>query len=274
MYLINGQAKENLSVRDRGLHYGDGLFETIAILEGKPLCWDKHIDRLLQGCERLGIKSPEKDVLQSETNQLCSDTDRGVLKIIITRGESDRGYKVPAASVVPTRIVISNPWPDYPDRKVTQGVAARICKTRLGKNSQLAGVKHLNRLEQVLARNEWDSPDIAEGLMLDSDDNVIEGTMSNVFIISDNNLLTPDLSQCGVQGIIRQCILDLASELGIQAEVANIKLDEIYKADELFLSNSVLGIWPVDQLETHQFKSREYSSKIRKALIDTGSIVP
>lgn len=274
MYLINGQAEQNLSVRDRGLHYGDGLFETIAIKESKPLCWDLHINRLYQGCERLDIKAPEEKILKSETEQLCSDMQCGVLKIIITRGETGRGYKVPQSPVVPTRILISNSWPDYPDENVNQGIAVRICEIRLGQNAHLAGIKHLNRLEQVLARNEWHDPDIAESLMLDSDNNVIEGTMSNLFIVCDNKLLTPDLSQCGVKGIIRQCILDLAPELGIQAEVGNIKLDEIYKADEMFLCNSVLGIWPVARLETHHFKSRKCSNKIRNALIDADCIVP
>jgi len=273
MFLINGKLNENLSVQDRGLHYGDGVFETLAIQNEKPLCWDKHINRLNHGCRCLGIDCPPQELLFFEANQLCTNLQRGVLKIILTRGEGARGYKPPHSSNMPTRILATYPWPDFPADNANLGVKVRICTTRLGRNSQLAGIKHLNRLEQVLARSEWDDQNIAEGLMLDTEDNVIEGTMSNLFIVAQDKLLTPALTYCGIAGIIRQCVIELAPEQRIQTEVISINQNELYEADELFLCNSILGIWPVRQLENHCFERGSWTPKIRDQLIKHKMIV-
>ena len=273
MFLINGQINQSLSIQDRGLHYGDGIFETIAIQDEKLLCWEKHIDRLNLGCRCLGLDCPSEELLASEAKQLCANIQRGVLKIILTRGEGERGYKPSQSANRLTRILAIYPWPDFPVANATRGVRVRICSTRLGRNSQLAGIKHLNRLEQIMARNEWDKENIAEGLMLDTEGNVIEGTMSNLFIVNGDKLLTPALSQCGIAGIIRQCILERAPELGMQTAVTSIKQDELYKADEIFFCNSILGVWPVRQLEDHCLKPGAWTAKIRDRLIKQGMIV-
>ena len=197
MFLINGHISERLSAQDRGLQYGDGVFETIAVRQKELLCWEPHYRRLKTGCDFLGIDCPSSSLLINEAAQLEYNSELAVLKIIITRGQGGRGYRPPVPKTPATRILGLYPWPDYPEENYIQGVKTKICQTRLGHNPQLAGIKHLNRLEQVLARSEWDQPEIAEGLMLDIDDNVIEGTMSNLFIIKDQKLMTPDLSQCG-----------------------------------------------------------------------------
>jgi len=181
MFLINGELNETLSAQDRGLHYGDGVFETIAVNKGNLLCWDKHYERLQFGCQILDFACPAKELLQNEAQQVISDA-KEVLKIILTRGAGGRGYN-PPKQITPTRIVANYPWPDYSDKQVKEGVKVRICDFRLGFNPKLAGIKHLNRLEQVLARNEWTDMGIAEGLMLDQNDNIIEGTMSNIFMV-------------------------------------------------------------------------------------------
>ena len=272
MFLINGQFNEILSIQDRGLHYGDGVFETIAIQDERPLCWDKHISRLNLGCRCLGFDCPAEELLQYEANQLCANTQRGVLKIILTRGQGGRGYKPPESRGMPTRILANYPWPDFPEANAIHGVKIKICNTRLGRNSQLAGIKHLNRLEQVLARSEWDTEDIAEGLMLDTEGNVIEGTMSNLFIAHGDKLLTPDLTYCGIAGIIRQSILALAPEFGMQIGVMPITQNELYAADEIFLCNSVIGIWPVCQLVDHYYEPGLWAARIRGQLIKQGVI--
>jgi len=267
MFLINGQFSESLSVQDRGLHYGDGLFEPLAVQQQQLLCWDKHYDRLKTGCFRLGMECPPADLLMSEAAQIYAQADCSVLKIILTRGQGSRGYRLPDKHNPQTRILASYPWPDFPANNSVTGVTVRFCKTQLGYNPQLAGIKHLNRLEQVLARSEWDDPGIAEGLMRDTHNCIIEGTMSNLFIIRGNQLLTPDLTGCGIAGTIRECVLDLAENVGLQVTITALTDADLYAADEMFLCNSVIGIWPVCQLEQHALSPGPWSIKIRDKLI-------
>lgn len=247
MILVNGVETDHVHVGDRGLHYGDGLFETIVIRNGHPLLWERHLKRLGEGCKRLGIPMPNAGDMECDAARVCAGAERAVLKIIVTRGSGGRGYRAPREAV-PTRIVAHYPWPDYPDEFCSQGVAVRICGTRLSSNPQLAGLKHLNRLEQVLARSEWDDPNIPEGLMMDSRDRIIEGTMSNVFLVRDGCLLTPDLSECGVSGIVRGVILERSNALSIPCRVTQLTRQDLQEADELFLTNSIIGIWPIMDL--------------------------
>ena len=273
MFLINGQFNESISVQDRGLHYGDGMFETLAVSDKQLLCWDKHFARLKKGCARLGMKCPSSDLLFSEALQLCNDSDKSVLKIILTRGQGGRGYRPPEKNNPVTRILGNYPWPDHPHGNVIEGIKIRLCNTRLARNPQLAGIKHLNRLEQVLARSEWNDPEISEGLMRDTGDNIIAGTTSNLFIISESNLITPDITECGIAGIIRECILELAADMGLETSISTLTDKDLYAADEIFLSNSVIGIWTVRQLEQHKFKPGPWTDKIRKNLIQQNLII-
>jgi 4-amino-4-deoxychorismate lyase len=252
MILINGQAQDHIAVADRGLHYGDGLFETIAVYGGLPRLWERHWRRLSTGCRRLGIAQPDPEILWEEASHVCSGVDRGVLKIIFTRGAGGRGYRPPQTGQA-TRIMATYPWPAYPEANWRQGVEVRICTTRLGRNSALAGMKHLNRLEQVLARSEWEAPHIAEGLMCDDDDHVIAGTMSNLFIVTAKGLLTPVLTACGVAGVMRSVILELAAELDITWQETQLRLEDLHCADEVFLTNALIGIWPVRCIEQRDY---------------------
>ena len=267
MFLINGLFSESVSAQDRGLHYGDGVFETIAIQNGKPLCWGAHYRRLQAGCDRLGIQCPTIELLSAEICRLPVTGPRCVVKIIVTRGPGGRGYRPADPGPVPTRIIGYYPWPDYPPEYVSDGIKARICSTRLGKSPQLAGIKHLNRLEQVLARGEWDEPDIAEGLMLDIHGTVIEGTMSNLFCIKDNVLNTPDLSACGIAGIIRECILEMSVQFNMPVSIRTFTETELYAADELFLCNSVIGVWPIREIEQRDFAIGPRTREIRELLV-------
>lgn len=270
MFLINGKPGDSVSVQDRGLHYGDGVFETIAVYQDELLCWDKHYERLKLGCQRLDIPCPDQQLLLDESRQLLADK-KAVIKIIITRGAGGRGYN-PHGEFSPNRIVADYPWPDYPDKLTIDGIKARTCSQRLSDNPELAGIKHLNRLEQVLARNEWNDTEIYEGLMMDQEGNIIEGTMSNIFIINGKELVTPDLYRCGIHGIIRQCIIDLAPGLEMNIEIRNVKADELSAADEIFLCNSTFGIWPVCELDGKQISTGTHTQKIKQALINHGYI--
>lgn len=244
VFLINGQVQDHIAAADRGLQYGDGLFETIAILDGKPQHWERHLRRLACGCDRLNIPYPGDDLLWQELRQVLIMQPRAVLKIVLTRGAGGRGYR-PPAEIHPTRILSLHEWPDYPPSHRAQGVAVRLCRTPLGRNPALAGLKHLNRLEQVLARGEWSDPASAEGLMLDGEGLLIEGTMSNVFLGRGGELYTPDLGRCGVAGIMREVVLDACRDHGIPVAVRDIPVEELTVAEEIFLTNSLIGLWPV-----------------------------
>lgn len=260
--LINGAAQDSISVTDRGLQYGDGLFETMAVLNGEIPLWDKHWQRLTSGCIKLAISCPDKDQLEHEITTLCQhhdniNTERFVIKLIVTRGNGQqgngpRGYRF-AKDLISTRILSTYPWPDHPEEYKTKGVSVRYCSTTLSENKTLAGVKHLNRLEQVLARNEW-GDDFQEGLMLNMKGHVVDGTMSNLFMVKDNQLLTPELSTSGVAGVMRQTIIELAQKLSITVKEKNIFQSDLEQADEVFLTNSLFGIWPVKMLTDIQFK--------------------
>ena len=191
-------------------------------------------------------------LLAEEAQHLCGATERAVLKIIITRGSGGRGYR-PDVTGAPTRILQLHPWPGYPQGCATDGVAVRMCRLCMGHNPQLAGIKHLNRLEQVLARGEWDDPDIQEGLLLDQQGYLIEGTMSNVCLVQDQRLLMPELSRCGVAGVIRALLLELAEAHGIATAVRDVTVDQLSEADEVFVCNSLIGIWPVVRIDDRTY---------------------
>ncbi|NIR60020.1 MAG: aminodeoxychorismate lyase [Gammaproteobacteria bacterium] len=249
--LINGAPGETVPIADRGLQYGDGVFETLPVHTGRPAHWARHRARLEEGCRRLSIAAPGS-VLDEEVHALCSGVDRAVLKVIVTRGTSGRGYRPIAGPC--TRIVSLHPYPDHPTENRERGVALRLCRTRLASNPTLAGIKHLNRLEQVLARGEWNDDAHAEGLMLDYRDRVIAGTMSNVFVVRAGVLVTPELGECGVAGVTRARILESAPLLDIDARVDDLALEDAVDADELFVCNSVIDVWPV-----RRFQGRDYA---------------
>lgn len=254
--LVNGVAHSQLDARDRGVQYGDGLFETMAVIDGAVRRFSAHWARLQRGCERLGIPLPDRTLVEAEIAQLALGESRAVLKLILTRGYGGRGYRPPEQPIA-SRVLWLDSWPQYPQQWAREGVIVRLCDTVLSEQAQLAGLKHLNRLEQVLARREWRSDggvdDIAEGLMLNSSGDVVCGTMSNVFVVRDGVLLTPQLDRSGVAGTVRAAVLTTAPELGIEARETPLDLEAVRAADELFLTNALIGVWPI-----RRFEEREY----------------
>ena len=247
MILVNGINQNHIEISDRGLQYGDGLFETLTIHNGKPVFLTAHLERLTNACQRLQIPAPDKNQLIAEIQQLTQHAKQAVLKIIITRGSGGRGYRQPD-NIQATRILSLHPFPEYPASYQQQGITARFCTTRLGLNPTLAGMKHLNRLEQVLARAEWTDNSIQEGIMLDINDKVIEGTMSNLFYSKNQQLYTAKLTHSGIAGIIRAMIIRHETVIEHTFDTA-----ELLSADEVFVCNSVIGIWGIKQLATHTF---------------------
>lgn len=263
--LVNGESADTVAVADRGFQYGDGLFETIKVTGGIPEFWGRHMARLNEGCRRLAIPAPDGALLRREAEELCAGAANAVLKIIVTRGTGGRGYRPPERAI-PTRVVALYPAPDYPPEFWRQGVRVRLCETRMSRQPRLAGIKHMNRLEQVLARGEWTEGHIAEGVMLDTQGLAIEGTMTNLFLARDGALVTPDLSRCGVAGIIRAVLLELAEKNGIETQVRDISQDALESADEIFLTNSVVGVWPVRELGTREYYPGPVTEQLRHAL--------
>ena len=247
-WFLGGQAIDSIAADDRAALYGDGVFETIAIRSGEPRFWSAHCARLLLGCERLGVSSPAPDSLRKELDAAIERSTVSVefatAKLIVSAGRGLRGYQrgLPATPIIRVGVFASNP---LPVERYRDGIDARICATRLAVQPQLAGIKSLNRLEQVLARSEWDDADIFEGLTLDTAGRLICGTMSNVFIATQSRLLTPAITRCGVSGIMRSHVIGLLQADDLDCVVRDVQRDELFTADEVFLTNSQFGVVPV-----------------------------
>ena len=265
MNLINGIAGATISVRDRGFAYGDGVYRTFPVRHGKPVWWQRQYAKLAQDCAALKIDCPSRDTLESDLALL--DRRDCVVKIIVTRGNSVRGYAPPSAPA-PTRVLASSPLPEYPGTHATQGVKVHLCSLRLAAQPVLAGIKHLNRLENVLARAEWSDSTVAEGLLCDAADNVIGGTMSNLFIAKAGTLVTPNLTACGVAGVTRDVVMELAGSHAIPLQVKELSLDDLFAADEVFIVNSVIGVWPVIALERKAWAAGPIARQMQRWIAD------
>ncbi len=260
--LINGVYSHKIDQTDRGFQYGDGLFETIAIIDGQASFLDLHLERLEKDCHLLKIPYPGTQLLSSEVALLTKKSKKAVLKIILTRGVGGRGYRQPD-NINTTRVLSVHPYPDYPDSYKNLGIHARFCDVRLGLTPALAGIKHLNRLEQILARSEWSDPSIQEGIMLDLNDHVIEGTMTNLFYVKDDIIYTAALTLSGVSGIMRGIIISLCRDHEFTVIEHNFKQADLLAADEIFVCNSIIDIWPITELATTQFPVGEKTRQIQ-----------
>ncbi len=265
MILVNGIENGALDALDRGLAYGDGVFRTFQARGGKALLWQRHYAKLAADCAALSMACPASEVLERDLAETTAREPDCVVKIIVTRGCGQRGYALPG-TVSPTRIVSTSPLPDYPPDNCTYGVRVHQCSLRLSFQPRLAGIKHLNRLENVLARSEWSDAAIAEGLLCDAEENVVGGTMTNLFLVKHGTLLTPDLTRCGVAGVTRALVIELARGNGIPVRIAAVSIDDLHGADEIFLVNSVIGIWPVAALARKTWDAGQLTAHIRQWL--------
>lgn len=238
---VNGRSGATIDCRDRGLQYGDGLFETMRVRRRGVRLLDFHLQRLVAGCARLRIDLPDAGRLRREITRAAALRDDGVLKLIVTRGVGARGYRPPARART-TRILTLGALPAHAGANASAAAQVRLCTTRLGANERLAGLKTLNRLESVLARMEWRDERIFEGLMLDTDGYIVCGTMSNVFLRRGANLLTPSIDRCGVEGVMRRWVLEQARGIGLRPSVRRVRIEDLNAAHEMFLSNAIMGL--------------------------------
>jgi 4-amino-4-deoxychorismate lyase len=265
MILVNGEPADTVAASDRGLAYGDGAFRTLLVHEGKPRCWKRHYRKLAHDCTALEIPCPAGELLAADLERATRRLSDSVVKIIVTRGSGTRGY-APPRPATSTRVVMASALPQHPAEFLRSGVALHLCRTRLALQPRLAGVKHLNRLENVLARAEWDDASVPEGLMLDADGNAIGGTMTNLFIVEGSDLVTPDLSLCGVAGVTRERVMDAASARGAACREESTPLARVLNASEVLLVNSVIGVWQVRECAGRSWSPGAAAARVRQWL--------
>jgi 4-amino-4-deoxychorismate lyase len=266
MILVNGHPTDSVDARDRGLAYGDGVFRTLRTRDGQPIWWRDHYAKLAADCAALRLGCPDEASLLAEVCRVA-EAGEGVVKILLTRGAGARGYALPTEQAC-TRVVMSMPLPAYAQASAPDDISVRWCALRLARQPLLAGIKHLNRLENVLARAEWDDPAVFEGLLCDASGAVIGGVMSNLVLVRDGELYTPDLSECGVAGVARTRLLRAAPRLGIRTHVERLLPAAILAADELMICNSVIGVRRVARLDAKIWPPAGWTDTLRTALYE------
>ncbi|MGX9741308.1 aminodeoxychorismate lyase [Pseudocitrobacter corydidari] len=256
MYLINGKRSDVLAVNDRGLQFGDGGFTTARIIHGKIVHLPEHLARLRALCQRLAIPFSQWDALEQEMRNAALPQAEAVLKVILTRGSGGRGYST-TGCVAPTRIVHIAPYPPHYARWRRDGITLALSPVRLGRNPYLAGMKHLNRLEQVLIRSHLEQTDADEALVLDSEGWVTECCAANLFWRKGQDVFTPRLDQAGVNGIMRQHIIaQLAASPYQLIEVVALP-EALADADEVLICNALIPLAPVQHYAGLDWPSRE-----------------
>lgn len=268
---VNGVFNGTVSPLDRGFAYGDGIFETCRYQAGAIPLWEFHRHRLTGACQTLMIPL-DYSLLEAHLTSVVQRVQNlggrdGVIKILVTRGPGGRGYALPEQVSPTICIIFFDAVPDSP-----QNIRIRLCRQRLSRNSGLAGLKHLNRLEQVMARAEWVN-EYHEGLMLDDEGSVVEVTAGNVFLVRDKQLITPDLSDAGVAGIMRRIIVErLAPGLKLPVTIKKVSLAELQAADEVFVCNSIRGIMSVSALDG-DFPAQYHRHEVTHSLQDQLTIL-
>lgn len=266
-WLINGRPGSAVAADDRGLAYGDGLFETIAWRDGVPRLWHRHLLRLETGCRKLGLAAPDPAQLEDEMRMLAAGRSRGVLKLLLTRGSGRRGYAPPDEQQT-TRLL--GFFPDLPDASPPGSLVVGLCQTPASLNPILAGLKTLNRLDNVLARAEVAQRGLDEGIMCTPDGQVVGGTAANLFGVRDGVLYTPAMTRAGVAGVMRAQILECAAALGLAVEESIVEAEDLRHMEELFLSNALTGLRSIAALEGQTCTGAGIASALRKALRSCG----
>lgn len=248
---VNGEFDDQVSVFDRGFSFGDGVFETLRWQQSSLPLLNLHLERLELGCQRLSIPISMTRLngeLLAFLTQLSGLTDSAVVKIQVTRGESSRGYSIDPEAF-PTIVLSAFPSSDF-DKEREQGIALGLCRQPISSGLMLAGIKHLNRLENVLLKQEAHEQGYKDALVCDSDGHVIETTSANIFMVCDGIIKTPSLQRAGVSGVIRRLIIDeIAHKLDVSVEEAVCSLSDVCSAEAVFISNSLMGVVPITHVD-------------------------
>jgi 4-amino-4-deoxychorismate lyase len=263
---VDGIPAAPVPTDDRALNYGDGLFETMAVVAGQVRLLDYHLDRLLNGCRRLAIAC-DRASIERTLRARAEALGNGVLKLLLSRGSAARGYRAPP-EVTPRCIISVTPREAGFAVLRDTPIRVRTCVTPVSINPALAGIKHLNRLEQVLARSEWQDESIAEGLMLDDAGRVVCATAANVFAVLEGVLVTPSLQRAGVAGVMRRAVLESAQDLGLSVRIAELPFERLPDATELMLSSALTGLRSVDRLDENVLAQHKLADRLRARLAE------
>ena len=265
-FLINGNPLKSINPFDRGLSFGDGVFRTFLVKNGCPINWDMHYEKLKVDARILKIKVPTKIDLLLDIKKLFSLKKSYIGKVIITRGVSNQGYQY-KKDIECTRIVLKINYKKINHAPYLNGVRLQVCKTRVTHNEIYAGAKHLNRIDNVLAKAELKNA-VFDGLMLDKNGYVNECVSSNIFARYGKFVISPKQKSGGVSGVCQQIIIKNANSLGFKFKYQDIKLEKLKQADEVIITNSVFGAFYVNQIEEKKWKEGVFTSLIRDFIIN------
>jgi 4-amino-4-deoxychorismate lyase len=270
---VDGEQQATLPLPDRGLDYGDGLFETLLVKDGRAVYLDLHMERLALGLEILGFPHCLALVEHQISTAVAAAplTGEAIMRVTVTRGEGKRGY-APPLECRPRIIVVLSAYPERDFKSQAKPAELVLAQMRWSNQPALAGIKHLNRLEQVLASQERLRADADEAIMLDQAGNVVSVCAGNLFIITDNILYTPALVQCGIKGTRRRLVLEmLAPRLGIEMRETQVSLGLLKAASEVFYCNTVQGIRPVARFESSTWDNHPVCEKIHQLYVEEAS---
>ena len=262
-FLINGTFQK-ISPFDRAFQYGDGIFRTFIVENKKPRHWKHHYKKIIEDCRAIKITPPKEKTLLSDVQLLFKTKRRAVGKFIISRGVSERGYKFNDA-ITHNRFLIKTKMPIYPKEYFKFGVDLHVCKQKLNP-SALSGVKHLNRLENIMARREWKGDRYADGILLDQNGHVIECISSNIFMRAGKTIYTPKMNHIGIKGVTRDLVIKIAIQLGFKIKEAVFTLEKLLKADEVFITNSLFGVLQVKKIKNRSWQHQELASLLNHTL--------
>jgi len=243
-WLVNGEPDALIAPTDRGLLYGDGLFETILFHRGRSALWSLHMARLVDGCRGLALPQPDVDLLAAECHELLGNGNSAVIRIAITRGSGGRAY-FPPETAEPTRILMRREMPNDLARQRDAGLVMHTSSIRLDANA-LGGLKHMNRLEQVLIAEECARHGADEALVLDSAGLIVEGLAGNIIVVRDGRLIGPGPHPAAVAGVGLEW---LRRRAGSDLEERPFGAAELTRDDALWVINSVRGPCPVRTLD-------------------------
>ncbi len=259
--LIDGKKQSKASIFNRNTQFGDGLFETCLVENKKLLFWSNHFERMKLGCDRLKISMIDETLWLSDIKKAFSlmKIDNCIVKLVLSRGESLRGYSY-KDNIRPIRMTIVSELKKNNKNKI---FSLEFCNSGYNSNPKLAGIKHCNRLEQVIARA---GIKVDDGIMLDENENVVSVTQGNIFCIQGNRLITPNLDKCGIEGTRRAVIIKIAVDLGFDINIKNLSVAELLRSDEVFISNSIQGVGPVNQIEDFVYSKHKITEIISETL--------
>lgn len=266
MYWINGVESETLPINDRSTQYGDGFFTTMKVENGEICLWPFHLNRLKTTAKRLMMTAPNWQKLEEHVYSIARDLPLGGIKVLISRGAGGRGYS--PEGCVTTQVIVSDfQYPSHYKRWQENGIELGVSTIKLGLSSpHLAGMKHLNRLEQVLIKDEIAKTEVTDVVVLDLNNKVIETSIGNIFWIKDGRIFTPDLSFSGIEGVMKKHLQQLIEESQLELNEVSVELCELENADEVFITNSLFEIVPINAIVNTKFTQHKFTHRFQEKL--------